>query len=512
MTADDACHFISFMSIAHPHTTKGRPMQRSRLYLLFLLLGISLSFWIHTSFAQSKAQKIDDLITLYNDYRQFNGSVLVAENGKVILKKGYGLANIEWNIPNQPDTRFRLGSITKQFTSMLIMQLVQQGKIRLDGKISDYLPYYPKKTGDRITIHHLLTHTSGIPNYTSFPSFRAELERKPYTPEVFTRVFADSALEFEPGTKWAYSNSGYFVLGAVIEKVTGKPYEQVLRENILAPLGMSGTGYDHSETVLPKRAAGYEKRGREYVNAGFLDMSLPFAAGSLYSTVEDLFVWDQALYTNRLLSSENTSKMFTPFLNNYAYGWGVAPFPIGNTKETVATIQHGGGINGFNTLICRVPGDKHLIVLLNNTGGAPLSPIARSILGILYDKPFSPPKKSVANELLATIQDKGIPAGLAFYREMLSQHKEEYSLVESEMNVCGYEFINLKKYDEAIAILELNTEAFPQSSNTYDSLGEAYMLSGNREQAINNYQKSLELDPKNANAVDQLKILKGKQP
>jgi CubicO group peptidase (beta-lactamase class C family) len=491
---------------------KGPLMKQIRLRTALLLVFLSLSIALQLCAAQSISQKIDALMKQYYDFRQFNGSVLVAEHGNVILKKGYGLANMEWKIPNQPDTRFRLGSVTKQFTSMLIMQLVQQGRLKLESKITDYLPYYPKKTGDKVTVHHLLTHTSGIPNYTNFPSFRTELERKAYTPEEFAKVFADSALDFEPGTKWSYSNSGYFVLGAIIENVTGKTYEQVLSENILLPLGMSGTGYDHSETILPKRAAGYEKRGRDYVNAPFLDMSLPFAAGSLYSTVEDLFVWDQALYTNTLLSSENKAKMFTPFLNNYAYGWGVTPFPVGNTKETVATIQHGGGINGFNTLICRVPGDKHLIVLLNNTGGAPLGPIARSILGILYDKPFSPPKKSIANELLATIEDKGIPAGLAFYREMLSEHKEEYSLVESEMNICGYAFINQKKYDEAIAILKLNTEAFPQSSNTYDSLGEAYMLHGDRDLAIRNYEKSLELDPKNTNAIDKLTILKGKRP
>jgi CubicO group peptidase (beta-lactamase class C family) len=491
---------------------KGPLKMQIRLRTALLLVFLALSIAARPCASQSSPQKIDTLMKQYNDVGQFNGSVLVAEHGNVILKKGYGLANMEWNIPNRPDTRFRLGSITKQFTSMLIMQLVQEGTLKLEGTITDYLPYYPKKTGDKVTIHHLLTHTSGIPNYTSFPSFRNELARKTYSPEAFTKVFADSALEFEPGSKWSYSNSGYFILGAIIEKVTGKPYEQVLRENILVPLGMTGTGYDHSETVLPKRAAGYEKRGRDYDNAGFLDMSLPFSAGSMYSTVEDLFIWDQALYKTTLLSDENRARMFTPFLNDYAYGWAITQFPLGNTKETVSTIQHGGSINGFNTLICRVPGDKHLIVLLNNTGGAPLGSIAKSILGILYNKPYSPPKKSVATELYATILEKGIPAGLSFYREMLSKSPEEYSLVESEMNVCGYEFINLKKFEEAIAVFKLNTEAFPKSSNTYDSLGEAYMLHGDRDLAIRNYQKSLELDPKNTNAIDKITILKGKRP
>jgi CubicO group peptidase (beta-lactamase class C family) len=184
----------------------------------------------------------------------------VAENGKVIFKKGYGMANMEWNIPVETDTKFRLGSITKQFTSMLILQLVQEGKIKLEGKLTDYLPDYRKDTGDRITIHHLLNHTSGIPSYTGLPNFFQEISRNPYSVSDFVKKFASGDLEFEPGGKWNYNNSGYFLLGAIVERVTGKPYEQALKERILDPVGMKNTGYDHYDTILAKRAAGYEKR------------------------------------------------------------------------------------------------------------------------------------------------------------------------------------------------------------------------------------------------------------
>src|ERR1041385_1040776 len=180
--------------------------------------------------AQDKAAKIDELMKVYNSYRQFNGAVLVAENGKVIFKKGYGMANMEWNIPVETDTKFRLGSITKQFTSMLIMQLVQEGKIKLDGKLTDYLTDYRKDTGDRITIHQLLNHTSGIPSYTGLPNFFQDISRNPYTVSDFVKKYASGDLEFEPGTKWNYNNSGYFLLGAIIERVSGKTYEQVLKD------------------------------------------------------------------------------------------------------------------------------------------------------------------------------------------------------------------------------------------------------------------------------------------
>src|SRR6185295_7497802 len=304
-----------------------------------------------TVLAQDKTAKIDELMKAYNSYQQFNGAVLVAENGKVIFKKGYGMANMEWKIPVEPDTKFRLGSITKQFTSMLSQQLVQEGKIKLDGKLTDYLPDYRKDTGDRITIHQLLNHTSGIPSYTGLPNFFQDISRNPYSVSDFVKKYASGDLEFEPGTKFNYNNSGYFLLGAIVEKVTGKPYEQALKERIFDPVGMKNTGYDHYDTILAKRAAGYEKRPGGFINAPYLDMSLPYAAGSLYSTVEDLYLWDQALYTDKLLSPQLKELMIKPGMSNYAYGWVVRKAPLGAGDEQMTIIEHGGGINGFNTLI-----------------------------------------------------------------------------------------------------------------------------------------------------------------
>ena len=206
------------------------------LFLLQLLFSTAI-------FAQSKAEKIDELMNKYEEYKQFNGSLLVAENGEVVLKKGYGLANMEWNIPNGTDTKHRVGSITKQFTSMLIMQLVEEGKVELDKPITTYLKDYPKETGDQVSIHHLLSHTSGVPNMTSFPGFFEDMSRDPYSVKELTEIFADSSLVFKPGEKFAYSNSGYILLGAIIEEVTGKSYEEVLHERILDPINMNDTGY-----------------------------------------------------------------------------------------------------------------------------------------------------------------------------------------------------------------------------------------------------------------------------
>jgi CubicO group peptidase (beta-lactamase class C family) len=416
---------------------------------------------------------------------------------------------MEWNISNQSDTKHRLGSVTKQFTSMLIMQLVQQGKLKLDVPISTYLPDYPKSNGNAITLHHLLTHTSGIPNYTSFPNFFKDISRNSYSPLEFLNFFSDSTLQFKPGETFSYSNSGYFVLGVIIEKVTGKSYEQVLQENILTPLKMNNTGFDHHNTILKNRASAYEKSGKSYTNASYIDMSIPYAAGSLYSTVEDLYLWDRALYTNQLLQKENMDLLFTKHIpagrGYYGYGWSIGQMPMGNTTELLQIISHSGGINGFNTLITRIPSDQSLIVLLNNTGGAPLQEMTIVLAGILYDKPYDFPKKSLAYALQDVMEKKGIDAALAYYKDV--KDAKGYSLDENEMNLSGYELLKAGKTKEAVAVFKLNVEAFPKSFNAYDSYGEALMVLGDKTQAIENYKVSVKLNPGNENGINVLKGL-----
>ncbi len=443
---------------------------------------------------------------LSHSYGQFNGAVLVSEGGRVVYRKGFGLANMEWNIPNEADTKFRLGSITKQFTAMLILQLAEQGKLKLDGKLSDYLPDYRKDTGERVTVHQLLNHTSGIPSYTSQPGFFADVSRNPYSVADFVKKYASRDLEFEPGAKYSYNNSGYFLLGAIIEKVAGKTYEQVLKENILDPLGMKNTGYDHHNTIITKRASGYNKTPNGYENAPYLDMSLPYAAGSMYSTIDDLFLWDQALYGEKLLSGKYKELMFKPNLGNYAYGWIITKASLGQTKESVPVVTHGGGINGFNTLLVRLIDRKHTIVLLDNTSqGRPQQAMSRAITNILYDQPYEAPKQSIAEALYTTVTGKGVDAAIKQYRDLKATQANRYDFGEMELNTLGYQLLGMKRIKDAIEIFKLNVEAYPQAANPYDSLGEAYMTDGDTELAVKNYKRSLELDPQNKGAIEVLK-------
>jgi CubicO group peptidase (beta-lactamase class C family) len=473
-------------------------------------LFIVVLFLQQITFSQTVNTRIDELLQKYNNFKLFNGTVLVADESGVLFKKGYGFADMEWNIPNEPDVKFRIGSVTKQFTAMIIMQLVEEGKIDLNGKITDYLDYYRKDTGDKVTIHQLLIHTSGIPSYTGKEDFGQKTSRLYYTPEDFIKEQCMGDFDFEPGTQWAYNNSGYFILGAIIEEITGKTYAAAMQERIFDPLQMTSSGYDFSESIIEKRASGYERNGSAFSNAVFVEMALPYSAGSLYSTVEDLYKWDRALYTETLLSEKLKEKYFYPHYEamggHYAYGWAVIKDKNLSDKE-VTVVSHGGGINGFNSLIMRIPEEKKLVVLLNNTGGTLLVEMANSIVKILNNKEYPDPRKPVSLHIDEVVKSKGIDEAVKEYRQIKKEETGKFIFRESELNSLGYSYLRNNQIDEAIAIFRLNVEAYPDGSNTYDSLGEALLAKGNKEESIENYKKSLELNPRNANAVKVLKSL-----
>lgn len=306
----------------------------------------------------SMNQEVDS----YLDEKDFQGTVLIAKEGQILFSKGYRLANAEHQIPNTPKTVFRLGSITKQFTAVAILQLQEQGKLNVKDPISKYLPDYPQ--GDKIKIHHLLTHTSGIPSITDFPNL-SEIERQPSTPDRVMAYFKDLPLEFTPGAECKYSDSGYIVLGAVIEAVTDASYEKYVQDNFFSPLGMKATYFDHNQRVIPNRASGYglDAKGT-VVNAEFIEMSFPHGAGSLSSTVEDLYIWDRALKEDKLLSKEARKELFRvqAFSENHqiAYGYGLF---IDDKKHIIG---HMGSIEGFRSALYRhLDGDITLIILSN---------------------------------------------------------------------------------------------------------------------------------------------------
>jgi CubicO group peptidase (beta-lactamase class C family) len=429
--------------------------------------------------AADSAGKMDALIARYHELGLFNGSSLVAEKGQPILRKGYGEANMEWHIANTPDTRFRLGSITKQFTATLVMQMVEKGLIDLNAPVTRYLPDYPRA----VTIHQLLNHTSGIPGYTELPAFGREA-RHPQKPAEFMKMFSGLELLFEPGSKFSYSNSGYFLLGVILEKVAGKPYEELLRERIFEPLGMKESGYDSTRPILEKRAAGYDVTLDGYFNTDYLDMGEPFAAGSLYSSVDDLLRWDQALYGEKILSEASKQKMFTPGLGDYGYAFVIH-------KGAVTTIEHGGGINGFNTVISRDIEPKRLYVLLNNTGGAPMNEMVAGLRAILDGKDAQMPKTPAAPVLYKTWKSSGIAAVMEQWKSM--QTGGVYDVRESELTRLAGTVLGKGKVADALELAKAAEVLAPKSVGVAMLMGRVQAAAGHRVEAVAAYGRAIEL-------------------
>ena len=317
--------------------------------------------------------------------------VLVKRGDKVLLRKGYGLANLELGVPLQPESVFEIGSITKQFTAAGILLLAERGRLRLDDEITRYLPDFPTH-GKKITIQHLLTHTSGIADYTHLPEWAAHM-REDLAPSAIVALIKDKPLDFAPGERWAYDNSGYFLLGMVIEKAGGKSYAQFMMDEIFRPLGMKSTRYGSNKDLIPHRACGYEPAGDGFANAEYHSMTQPYAAGALVSDVDDLAIWDRALYGESLLSKETLARMFTAgqvssgASTRYANGW------VFGELAGHAVVWHNGGIPGFATALLRVPDQRLLVVVLSNDGGhePPPHTMARRIAAQALGVPERPP-------------------------------------------------------------------------------------------------------------------------
>ena len=317
---------------------------------------------------------MDEVVRASFEADEFTGAVLVARDGEVLLDRGYGFANREWSVPNDGDTKFRLGSVTKQFTAVAIMLLNERGLVDLDAPVKTYLPDAPA-AWDGVTVRHLLTHTAGVPNFTDFDDYGAS-KTLPATMDSLIGRFRDRPLDFQPGEGWSYSNSGYILLTAIVEKASGRSYADFVAETLFQPLGMADSGYDSHAAVLPRRASGYAPTARGIVNADYIDMSIPQGAGALYSTTRDLLKWEQGLFGGRLLTPASLALLTTPVRNQYAFGLAVTQAG-GNT-----TIAHSGGIEGFNTHMAWDPDRRMTVIVLGNLNGPGSDQVAGSLMAL----------------------------------------------------------------------------------------------------------------------------------
>lgn len=348
--------------------------------------------------------QIDALLSKVYKPDEPGAAVLVKKQGQVIFRKGYGLANMELQVPVEPDMVFRLGSITKQFTAVAVLMLIEQGKLSLQDEITKFVPDFPTQ-GKSITVEHLLTHTSGIKSYTDMPEW-LPLLRKDMSLQEIIDLFKNQPMEFAPGERWKYNNSGYILLGAVIEKASGKSYAQFLEDHIFGPLGMKHSGYDSTTRLIPRRVPGYAKGNSGFENAPYLSMTQPYAAGALLSSVDDLAVWNEALLTGKLIKRDSLEQAFSSFKlkdgtdARYGFGWFISSY------EGHRLIEHGGGIPGFTSYALIMPEDEILVALLTNSAiqGRIPEPLAFRVACLTLGKPYKEPVAvSVAEKDLAPL-------------------------------------------------------------------------------------------------------------
>jgi CubicO group peptidase (beta-lactamase class C family) len=495
-----------FSEKTHCKNLKRNTSSTMKWIIVFLLIsgsGLKLCAQLSTD----KKHKIDALIKSYVATKQFNGNVSVGKDGKPVFSKSYGYADFELKVPNKEQTRFRIGSMTKQFTAMLIMQLKQQGKLDLDSAIITYLPWYRKETGSKISVRNLIAHTSGLKNYTARPDFHNTLAYLTIDPVSFAKSYCQEDLEYEPGNQFKYCNTDYYLLGLIVEAVSGKTYAEALREQILDKAGMQNTGIDSIATVLPERAKGYEYGYEGYVNAAPINMATStYAAGAMYSTVKDLLLWQKALKGTSLLSEENKKIFFTPGQGNYAFG-----LYVNKTKDGKTVIGHPGGISGFSSFMIRFIEDDITIILLDNTTSGRRGNLDNTSLGIysiLMDKSYELPKKSLIVDLTETFLQKGVEAMIARYKLIRTDTAYDISKASQFLNNFGYSLLTNKRIKESLVVLKLAADDFSGSANTLDSYAEALMADKQYALAIEYYQKILKLEPGNKSAINQIGNIK----
>jgi CubicO group peptidase (beta-lactamase class C family) len=483
--------------------------------------------------------KIDALVNEYVVDHQFMGSVLVAEKGKVVFVKGYGLADVEKNIPNTPETKFMIGSITKQFTAMLITQLVEKGKLKLDNTISDFIPEFPKDIGDKITVEMLLCHSSGLILPEGIERYYYATSKEEWLQE-YLKQLSEEGLRFEPGKGYGYSNGGYFILGLIIEKVTGKSYEEVLAEQILKPLGMTQTGCDRKGLVVENRAISYAKLRDRYITWNEETNSYDpavwgFGCGNLYSTVGDLFKFSKALSTNRLLSKKymdmylkmrivrtyptiyNISKeLVSEFFGTYGNGFvgEISYIEDPETKEKENLYWHDGTNKLFRSNHFHyIPKDQIIIICSNCSFLLEGNEMVLKIHQLLNNKPYD--HILIKNSLRQYLEEDvamhaGIPAAFDEYTRFKNDTVHFIVPEKKYFVAIGRQVAEEGNLDGAISIFQFTISQFPGFWEAYDALGDMYIKNGENEPAIQSFKKSLELNPQNDHAMEMLKKLENK--
>ncbi|WP_419859091.1 serine hydrolase [Candidatus Palauibacter irciniicola] len=446
--------------------------------------------------AQSRAERAEGYLRSFHDLRLFNGAALIVDEGEVLFEGGFGRSDFAEGGANDPSTRFRIASLTKQFTAALILRLEEEGLLRVEDPVGRYVEEYPPEFAERITLHHLLTHTSGLPSYTNLPGFMDWEAATPFSPDEIVALTWEAPLSFEPGTDFEYSNSGYVLLGWIAERVTGLSYEGALRTYVLDPLELRDTGYDHALWPPEGHAGGHTRNLVGYRPARLIDPSVPYSAGMLYSTVGDLARWATNLFVEGGLfrDPETLARMTTPGLESGAYGYGVGvrTRDIGQDRG-VRAIEHSGGIFGFSAWLRVFPDHGRLIVLLDNTS-SDLGPLVDGLTNLLWGAEAVRPKPSIAERLLPVVEAGGVEAAMSRYDNWRRTRPEDYDYSPGQiLRLAGH--FREREPGTAIAILEAYAAGTPEPPAIRFALSELHEEAGAPDAASDHIREALTYNP-----------------
>jgi len=478
------------------------------MYSKFKLTLLISLFIVHLAFAQHTKARLAEIMKSYHSYNMFDGAVLVAKNGKIMYKDAFGLANREWNIPNRTDTKFMIGSVSKPLTATLVLIQVQKGLLALDKTIEDYLPEFKNKPAAKVTISQLLSHTSGIPNYDIIKDFFPRISRQYYSRKDYLKVFIDSALAFTPGSHYAYSSWGYFLLGYIMESVTGKSYAQLMSDDIFKKIGMKNSGSYYHTQIVPNRATGYDYNFGDYSSSDFRDQSNTMGTGDIYSTVDDLFKFHMALSSYTLINKELTAKMFTPGIElaKYGYGWFNKQFKY-SASDSVASNFHLGMTEGFISFIRRIPSTNSLVVILCNTSPTDFFGITNNLCKILYNIPVIL-KEPLHKKMETSIHRTGAVKAVEEYKKLRTD-TTHYYIDWISMNAIAQQLLDAKRYEDAKVIAENNVTEFPDKDLVMVTMANIYLALNRKEEAITFYKKALQITPIYEEAKNRLKEIDG---
>lgn len=475
---------------------------RSTILLVLLAATLLLT-------AQSHKAKLASIMQQYHSFNMFDGAVLVAEHGKVVYKQAFGLANREWNISNSTATKFMIGSVSKPLTAMLVLIQVQKGLIDLNKTIADYLPEFRNKPAANITVRQLLSHTSGMPNYDIIKDFFPKISRQNFSREDYIKIYQDSALAFAPGTRYAYSSWGYFTLGYIVEKVTGKSYATAMREDIFEPLHMNNSGSYYHTQIVPGRATGYDYRLGGYTSSDFRDQSNTMGTGDLYATVDDLFSFHLAITNHTILNKTLTDEMLRPGMPpaRYGYGWFNQNFKYTETDSITAN-YHLGMTDGFISFALRVPESNSFVVILCNSSPTDFFGIIKNLLKVMYDKPVVM-KQSVHKKMETIIAQHGTVAAVSEF-QIMKADTGHYYVDWISMNFLAEQLMTLKRLEDARVIADNNVANFPDRDLIMVTTGNVYLALNRKEEAARYFKRALELNPGYDEAKSRLKELENK--